>query len=517
MAETAKGRDARRSSSQATRSKSIGHYILGRTIGEGTFGKVKLGTHILTGEKVAIKILEKDRISDVADVERVAREIHILKMLRHPNIIQLYEIIETPKQLYLIMEFCSGGELFDYIVARTKVKEKEACRFFLQLIAGLEYIHKLGIVHRDLKPENLLLDHQRSIKIVDFGLSNTYKPGETLKTACGSPCYAAPEMIAGKRYIGLRVDIWSCGVILFALICGYLPFEDPNTGQLYKKIMSGEYQSPKFISPEARDLLAGILNTDPDKRFTIDQIRQHPWCAQVKVECSPGILVGYNPIPVDPTILARLEEFGLNTETGRKAIEGNRHNHLTTTYYLLLKRFVQSGGAPTASLPAPIPAQETPAIDISFDGIAQPARHRRYVELRSVRNNSSTGGSRDPPPAFLRTTALNESQVAPATLNATLQPKGHSMSPTSAREKRVVGARPILFASSGKDAVAAITPRPPSRATPTAAKTFRNRAYLRNKTPERRGTASRLEKTAPVPKDALNSTADETAEFLEAV
>jgi 5'-AMP-activated protein kinase catalytic alpha subunit len=155
---------------------------------------------------VAIKILEKDRITDVADVERVSREIHILKIIRHPNIIQLYEIIETSKQLYLITEYISGGELFDYIVSCGKVKEKEACKFFQQIISGVEYIHKLNVVHRydhyidrDLKPENLLLDFDKSIKVVDFGLSNTYKSGEKLKTACGSPCYAAPEVITSYR------------------------------------------------------------------------------------------------------------------------------------------------------------------------------------------------------------------------------------------------------------------------------------------------------------------------------
>ena len=219
----------------------------------------------------------------MSDVERVAREIHILKLIRHPHIIQLYEIIETPKQLYLIMEYASGGELFDFIVQNQRIKEPEACRFFHQIIAGVEYLHKLGIVHRDLKPENLLLDHRKNIKIVDFGLSNTYKAGETLKTACGSPCYAAPEMIAGKRYLGSNVDIWSCGVILFAMICGYLPFEDPNTANLYKKILNGEYTIPKFVSAESRDLITNILNTDPEKRFKISDIRKHPWFNQITV------------------------------------------------------------------------------------------------------------------------------------------------------------------------------------------------------------------------------------------
>ena len=196
-------------------------------------------------------------------------------MIRHPNIIQLYEIIETPKQLYLIMEYASGGELFDYIVASTRVKEIEACGIFQQIMAGVEYITTLNIVHRDLKPENLLFDHKKQVKIVDFGLSNTYKTGQTLKTACGSPCYAAPEMISGKRYQGSQVDIWSCGVILFALICGYLPFEDSNTTMLYKKITNGEYRCPKFISEEAKDLLSRILKTNPEERYTIDQIKSH--------------------------------------------------------------------------------------------------------------------------------------------------------------------------------------------------------------------------------------------------
>lgn len=153
------------------------------------------------------------------------------------------------------MEYASGGELFEYIVKRKKLKEQEACKFFQQIISGIEYIHKSGICHRDLKPENLLLDDQSNIKIVDFGLSNTYAPQQTLKTACGSPCYAAPEMIAGKRYHGLGSDIWSCGIILYAMTCGYLPFEDPNTNKLYKKILACDYLIPGFISAQNKDLI----------------------------------------------------------------------------------------------------------------------------------------------------------------------------------------------------------------------------------------------------------------------
>jgi 5'-AMP-activated protein kinase, catalytic alpha subunit len=216
---------------------------------------VRLGTHIPTNQRVAVKTLQKEKIVEQADIERVTREICILKILRHPNIIQLYEvpppptqIIETKTDIHLIMEYADGGELFDYIVKKKRLDENEAIFFMQQILSGVEYIHKNGIVHRDLKPENLLLDSNRNIKIVDFGLSNQYKQGEKLKTACGSPCYAAPEMIAGKRYECLNVDIWSCGIILYAMLCGYLPFEDPNTNKLYKKIMAGEYEVPKILT-----------------------------------------------------------------------------------------------------------------------------------------------------------------------------------------------------------------------------------------------------------------------------
>lgn len=175
------------------------------------------------------------------------------------------------------MEYAEGGELFDYIVKRQRLKESEACRFYQQIIAGVEYMHRLNIVHRDLKPENLLLDLDNNIKIVDFGLSNTFTAGETLKTACGSPCYAAPEMIAGNHYVGTEVDTWSCGIILFALVCGYLPFEDPDTTELYKKILIGKYRLPEFISPGARDLITKILISNPSLRLTITDIKQHSW------------------------------------------------------------------------------------------------------------------------------------------------------------------------------------------------------------------------------------------------
>jgi 5'-AMP-activated protein kinase catalytic alpha subunit len=180
------------------------------------------------------------------------------------------------------MEYAPGGELFDYIVKKKRLDEIEAIAFMQQILSGVEYIHKNGIVHRDLKPENLLFDENRNIKIVDFGLSNQYKPGEKLKTACGSPCYAAPEMIAGKRYECLNVDVWSCGIILYAMLCGYLPFEDANTNKLYKKIMSGDYEQPKVLTGESKDILRHLLDVNPETRYKINQVRESRWYGLTK-------------------------------------------------------------------------------------------------------------------------------------------------------------------------------------------------------------------------------------------
>ncbi len=230
------------------------------------------------------------------------------------------------------MEYASGGELFDYIVTKERVKEKEACKFFQQILSGVEYLHKLRIVHRDLKPENLLLDHKNNIKIVDFGLSNLYKEGELLKTACGSPCYAAPEMVAGKKYKGISVDIWSCGVILYALICGYLPFEDANTGNLYKKIISGNYENPEFISKEAKDLLKNVMNVEPERRFGIGEIRDHLWFDIARNEpVNEGILIGKDKVPVDENIVKEMEKIGFEKQQVFQSVEGNKHNNISTT------------------------------------------------------------------------------------------------------------------------------------------------------------------------------------------
>lgn len=416
------------SSAARPRTKSIGHYILGKTIGEGTFGKVKKGTHILTGEHVAVKVLEKERIVEVADVERVAREVHILKLIRHPHIVQLYEIIETRRQLYLIMEYASGGELFDYIVANGRVHEPEACSFFHQIIAGVEKIHAMNIVHRDLKPENLLLDEHRNIKIVDFGLSNVFRDGQLLKTACGSPCYAAPEMIAGHNYVPSLCDLWSCGVILFALVCGYLPFEDQNTAALYKKILAAEYRPPKFITESVKGLIAGLLTTDPHRRFTIPMVRAHPWYRQLpESSVKPSDLSPGHQSTLEEDVLRDLDSFGFPRDYAVRCLELNKHNHVTTTYYLLaekkrrmldrLDQLTMPGQAHEAfsmdllgrSQPPEIPplrmedvpshhAANTPRGDGSQHGTPRGEMDLADVQARPEVRHPSTGSARAPTP-----------------------------------------------------------------------------------------------------------------------
>ena len=257
----------------------IGNYLIKKTLGQGTFGKVKLGIYLPTQEKVAIKILEKDRIIEKDDEIRVKREFDMLALFNHPNVILVAEIFESSDSYYSVMEYCEGGELFNYIVKNRRLSEEEAAFFYYQLINGLEYIHSLGIVHRDLKPENLLLTSEHLLKIIDFGLSNYFKNGQKnlLSTPCGSPCYASPEMVGGKKYNGFKIDIWSSGIILYAMLCGYLPFEDKDNDVLFEKILECKLIFPKHITNIAKDLMEKILVTDPDIRINIPDIKKHPF------------------------------------------------------------------------------------------------------------------------------------------------------------------------------------------------------------------------------------------------
>jgi len=227
--------------------------------GKGTFSIVKLAEHKKTKEKIAIKILQKNKILNKEDLIRIEREIGILKSLNHPNIIKIHRIEEDDKRFYIIMEFCENGELFNRIVEKQHLTEDEAALFYYQLINGLEYIHKNNIVHRDLKPENLLLSKNDLLKIIDFGLSNFTGYNILLGTPCGSPCYANPEMVSRQRYNGYMIDVWSTGIILFAVVNGYRPFEDNNNEILFGKILKYRINYPETMGKLTLDLMKKLL------------------------------------------------------------------------------------------------------------------------------------------------------------------------------------------------------------------------------------------------------------------
>ena len=257
----------------------IGNYLIKRTLGKGTFGKVKLGIYLPKHQKVAIKILDKKKLKEDDDIIRLKREFEMLSQFNHPNVVSVYEIFESIDSYFTVMEYCDGGELFNFIVKNKYLSEEKSAFFYYQLINGLEYIHSLGIVHRDLKPENLLLTHEEILKIIDFGLSNYFKENqlELLETPCGSPCYASPEMLSGDNYDGFKIDIWASGVILFAMLCGYLPFDHKDNNKLFLKILQCKIKYPKDLSDEATDLLKKILVPNPKKRITIAEIKKHPF------------------------------------------------------------------------------------------------------------------------------------------------------------------------------------------------------------------------------------------------
>lgn len=256
---------------------NIGKYKLGRTIGEGTFAKVKLGVDSTNGQYVAIKIIDKHMVLESNLKYQVQREIRTMKLLHHPNIVRIHEVIGSKTKIYIVMEHVSGGQLTDKMSYVKKLEEWEARKLFQQLIDAVDYCHNKGVYHRDLKPENLLMDHKGNLKVSDFGLSALQKPGGILTTACGSPCYVAPELLLNKGYNGAAADVWSCGVILFEVLAGRLPFDDRNLINLYKKISRAEYTFPLWFTKGQKKLLYRIFDPNPRTRITIPEIVEDEW------------------------------------------------------------------------------------------------------------------------------------------------------------------------------------------------------------------------------------------------
>lgn len=257
----------------------FGKYEMGRVLGKGTFAKVYYAKEISTGEGVAIKVVDKDKVKKEGMMAQIKREISVMRLVKHPNIVNLKEVMATKTKILFVMEYARGGELFEK-VAKGKFKEELARKYFQQLISAVDYCHSRGVSHRDLKPENLLLDENENLKVSDFGLSalpEQLRQDGLLHTQCGTPAYVAPEVVRKRGYSGFKADTWSCGVILYALLAGFLPFQHENLISMYNKVFKEEYQFPPWFSPESKRLISKILVADPERRITISSIMNVPW------------------------------------------------------------------------------------------------------------------------------------------------------------------------------------------------------------------------------------------------
>uniref|UniRef100_A0A453APA0 non-specific serine/threonine protein kinase n=1 Tax=Aegilops tauschii subsp. strangulata TaxID=200361 RepID=A0A453APA0_AEGTS len=257
----------------------MGKYEMGKMLGQGTFAKVYHARNIETSQSVAIKVTDKEKVLKGGLTDQIKREISVMKLVKHPNIVQMYEVMATKTKIYFVLEHVKGGELFNK-VQRGRLKEDAARKYFQQLICAVDFCHSRGVYHRDLKPENLLLDENSNLKVSDFGLSTISECRRLdglLHTSCGTPAYVAPEVINRKGYDGAKADIWSCGVILFVLLAGYLPFQDKNLMNMYKKIGKAEFKCPSWFSSDIRRLLLRILDPNPSTRISIERIMEHPW------------------------------------------------------------------------------------------------------------------------------------------------------------------------------------------------------------------------------------------------
>uniref|UniRef100_A0A667WY92 BR serine/threonine kinase 2 n=1 Tax=Myripristis murdjan TaxID=586833 RepID=A0A667WY92_9TELE len=333
--------------SGAQHANYVGPYRLEKTLGKGQTGLVKLGVHCVTCQKVAIKIVNREKLSESV-LMKVEREIAILKLIEHPHVLKLHDVYENKKYLYLVLEHVSGGELFDYLVKKGRLTPKEARKFFRQIISALDFCHSHSICHRDLKPENLLLDEKNNIRIADFGMASLQVGDSLLETSCGSPHYACPEVIRGEKYDGRKADVWSCGVILFALLVGALPFDDDNLRNLLEKVKLGVFHMPHFIPPDCQNLLRGMIEVDASKRLTLEQIQKHTWYIGGKNEPEPE-----QPVPrkvtirslpsaddIDPDVLDSMHSLGCFRDKNKllKDLLSDDENQEKMIYFLLLDR-----------------------------------------------------------------------------------------------------------------------------------------------------------------------------------
>ncbi|KAJ8347312.1 hypothetical protein SKAU_G00287130 [Synaphobranchus kaupii] len=448
----------------------VGPYRLEKTLGKGQTGLVKLGIHCITGQKVAVKIVNREKLSESV-LMKVEREIAILKLIEHPHVLKLHDVYENNKYLYLVLEHVSGGELFDYLVKKGRLTPKEARKFFRQIISALDFCHSHSICHRDLKPENLLLDEKNNIRIADFGMASLQVGDSLLETSCGSPHYACPEVIRGEKYDGRRADVWSCGVILFALLVGALPFDHDNLRQLLEKVKSGVFHMPHFIPPDCQALLKGMIEVNPDKRLTLEAIQKHSWYLGGRNEPCPE-----QPPPrrvclkrilslteLDPDVLDSMHSLGCFRDRVKltRDLQCEEDNQEKMIYYLLLDRKERYPSCEDEDLPprndiADPPRKRVDSPMLTRHGRCRP--ERKSLEVLSVTEQ----GSPTPPRRALDTAA--HSQRSRSVSGAST---GLSSSPLSSP-------RSPVFTFSQSEVTSATTtqskdPKPGSATTPRAA------------------------------------------------
>ncbi|XP_048463278.1 LOW QUALITY PROTEIN: serine/threonine-protein kinase BRSK2-like [Rhincodon typus] len=443
----------------AQHAQYVGPYRLEKTLGKGQTGLVKLGVHCVTCQKVAIKIVNREKLSESV-LMKVEREIAILKLIEHPHVLKLHDVYENKKYLYLVLEHVSGGELFDYLVKKGRLTPKEARKFFRQIISALDFCHSHSICHRDLKPENLLLDEKNNIRIADFGMASLQVGDSLLETSCGSPHYACPEVIRGEKYDGRKADVWSCGVILFALLVGALPFDDDNLRQLLEKVKRGVFHMPHFIPPDCQNLLKGMIEVDASKRLTLDQIQKHSWYIGGKNEPEPE-----QPVPrkvqirslpsledIDPDVLDSMHSLGCFRDKNKlmQDLVSEEENQEKMIYFLLLDRKERYPSHEDEDLP---PQNDTDPPRKRVDSPMLNRHGKRRPERKSMEVLSVTDGGSPVP-------ARRAIEMAQHGQSKSMFSKSLDITDANPRINKEERSRSISGASSGLSTSPLSSPRP---------------------------------------------------------
>ncbi|KAL8279348.1 hypothetical protein RQP46_008160 [Phenoliferia psychrophenolica] len=467
----------------------VGPWRIGKDLGKGSSGRVKLAKHKETGQLAAIKIVPKPRPAPGPEQHHtekadkmllgIEREIVIMKLIEHPNVLRLIDVWETKSELYLIMEYVPGGELFDYLVKKGKLGADEALHYFQQIISGVDYCHRFNICHRDLKPENLLLDSERNIKIADFGMAALERSGKLLETSCGSPHYASPEIVSGFTYHGSSSDIWSCGIILFALLTGRLPFDDENIRELLAKVKKGRFIMPPELPSAARDLIGRMLEVDPERRIKMVDIQQHPWVRRLRPRVSyvmPSLQQIDHPVSsrsdIDRDIFDNLQTLwnGADAEEIIAALLTPEKTQEKVFYALLckyrtrtLENYNMEGEEEEVKKTRKAPVEKGRQQHVVTQGAVASRSRRSRQSLQNLAGRAAVKPVAASPPPITRPAPPIPS---PATVR-TASP----LAPTSPRAHRPLPVLPLASPSSPRNQHAASSiyaPRSPSPAPPAA-------------------------------------------------